>query len=133
MPTDLRTMVHRLMPWRHDCLILVGGTLRQASREAARLLGQPDVEEVTVSDNLGRAWFPDGKPTALWVRSLDPVDLPVLLHEVIHVVSRTLRNRGLVLSCDSEEAFTYTAEEMFRAIMTERHWQRVRRKKADAD
>lgn len=40
----------------------------------------------------------------------EPTNPGAIVHEVLHIVSRVLRERGVVLSEDSEEVYTYLAE-----------------------
>lgn len=122
----LKRMVCRLETWKHDVLVLVGGTELQAEAEVVRFLRLPE-RVVQVGTAIGRTWRFDDQPTAMWMRSIHrPSDMPILMHEAWHAVSHILRSRGVEPSAKSEEAFCYTAEELVRAVLTCRKWQTVK-------
>ena len=52
------------------------------------------------------------------------VRLTTVIHECLHLVAIVLRERGLALTCDSEEAYTYYMEWVFEAIEKRIHIQR---------
>ena len=53
-----------------------------------------------------------------WLKS--SADVPVIVHEAFHAVWYFLRDKGLKLSEDSEEAYTYMLEWLMREILTRR-------------
>lgn len=63
--------------------------------------------------DLGRAIrLDDAGPYLIWVKNYPSTitDLTVLLHEIHHITNMILWDRGLELTKDSEEAFTYLLE-----------------------
>lgn len=53
-----------------------------------------------------------------WKFTFTPANLALLAHECFHITSHTLRNRGMNLSNDSEEAFAYHHNFVFQTLLT---------------
>jgi hypothetical protein len=112
---EIRGAMFRLHPWKWDAVVLVGESTERVNRFIEGLGITPNA-----GTELGHAWVYDGKPAVLWVRTLR--DVPVLVHEAIHLVSGVLTARGLKLCPESEEALTYGVEDLLRRIFAQRRW-----------
>lgn len=103
------------MPWKWDGMVLIGGSPDDFKTFAKREIGA-DVE--TGSNSAGHAYVEYGKPWLLWVDSAKNV--PALAHEALHVTAGVLLGRGLKHCANSEEAYTYTMEDILRQALDKR-------------
>ena len=118
----MKEMEVRLMPWKWNGLVCVGGTSSQFAAYAKRLI---DVDIETGSNAAGHAHLSYGKPWVIWVETLE--DVPALAHEALHITAGLLEARGLKFTADSEEAYTYTMEDILRQILEHKRWRTVKR------
>jgi hypothetical protein len=89
--------------WQWQGVVLLGGTRADFVAWVKAALGA-DVESQEGAQ--GHAYMERGKPWVLWVAN--PKDEATLAHEALHITAGVLESRGLKLSGDSEEAYTYT-------------------------
>ena len=107
--------------WKWHGTAFVGGSLAQF----ASIVKQDVGGDVNVEDyHTGYTYLAPGVSWFLWVDSLDNV--PTLAHEAFHVASGILEARGLALSRDSEEAYTYTLEHIMRQVLDKHGWRYVK-------
>lgn len=118
----MRARTLTLSPWKVTVLLLVGGRIARVPAVSVRRYGAP--VEVTASDvtALGKTWYFGQLPRLVWVH--DREDVAVLAHELLHVVFGILAVRGVDLSEDSEEAYTYLLEDLIRQATSRTGWQR---------
>lgn len=102
-----------LMPWKWQGAVLVGGTSTEFAAWA-KTYADADIE--TGSNAAGHAYVEYGKPWLLWVESLE--NIPALAHEALHVTNGVLEGRGLKPCEASEEAYTYTMEDILRQTLS---------------
>ena len=110
-----------LMPWKWGGRILVGGTPETFQTYAKRWL---DVNLDCGTGTQGHSYVEWGNPWVIWIKSLH--DIPALAHEALHVTSGVLASRGLSFADPSEEAYTYTMEDLLRQVLTSKRWRKVR-------
>ena len=110
-----------LMPWKWGGRIVVGGTRAEIQAYAKKWLG---IELSCPTRVLGHAYIESGNPWLLWLKTLQ--DIPSLAHEAFHVTSGVLEDRGLKFSEASEEAYTYTMEDLLRQVLNSKRWIKVR-------
>jgi hypothetical protein len=111
----------RLMPWKSDGVVVVGGTPEDFTEYAKRFGVEPQIG----SQSVGHAYYEYGKRWLIWVESLQ--NLPELAHEALHITGGLLEARGLKYSRDSEEAYCYTMEDILRQTLApQAKWSRVR-------
>jgi hypothetical protein len=110
-----------LVPWKWQGVLVAGGTIAQFAALVKRDAGA-DIDASPYS--AGHAYVEYGKPWYLWVESID--DVPSLAHEAFHVTSGVLEGRGLKLSHESEEAYTYTLSHILTHAVNRKGWERVR-------
>lgn len=101
-----------LMPWKWEGLVCVGGSPDDFKRYAKTMI-EADIQ--TGSNSAGHAYVEYGKPFLLWVESLK--NIPALAHEALHVTCGILEARGLKHHDASEEAYTYTMEDILRQTL----------------
>lgn len=116
----MRVTFFRLHTWKWEGAVCVGGTSADFVRFAKKWI---DVDVISGEHAAGHAYVGYGKPWLLWVESLKNV--PALAHEALHVTAGILEARGLKHSADSEEAYTYTMEEIIRNTLTAKKWKAV--------
>ncbi len=104
-----------LMPWKWEGVVAQGGS----EDDFVRLAKQLGVE-IYPTGAQGKACVEDGKPWLLWVQS--PGDTATLAHEALHVTSGVLEQRGLRHTNESEEAYTYTMEDLMRQVFATKRW-----------
>lgn len=109
-----------LMPWKWAGAVLVGG---KSSEFAAFAKKYCDADIQAGANAAGHAHVEYGKPFLIWVHSLR--DIPALAHEAFHVTAGVLESRGLKHSAESEEAYTYTMEDILRQTLTAKKWTRA--------
>lgn len=109
-----------LMPWKWDGTVLTGGTADAFKAWAKKAL---DADVDTGSNSAGHAYVEYGKPWVIWIDSI--ANVPALAHEALHVAAGVLEGRGLSFSKGSEEAYTYTMEDILRQVLTSKRWKRV--------
>jgi hypothetical protein len=115
----LRIGTFRLQPWRMELILLHGAGHAQLAayvREHHAI-----VDYVPEATAVGHAFVYDGRPAIVWVQSIR--DVPVLVHELMHVVFAVLANRGLKPVDDAEEAYTYTLECLLRQVLEHSEWE----------
>jgi len=112
-----------LDPWKWQGVLVTGCSGEQFAALVKRDIGASVGLGV---HSQGHAYVEYGKPWYLWVDSID--DVPGLAHEAFHITSGVLEGRGLSMSRESEEAYTYTMEALLRAALDKRGWQRVKPK-----
>lgn len=110
-----------LMPWKYTVYVLVGGEPLDVAGFVEKELGIETLPGA-LETSLGHCWFLPGAPVVIWVRTLK--DIPCLLHEVMHATFAIMFHRGLKLSWKSDEAYTYTAEDLMRRILLNKKWSR---------
>lgn len=113
----LRRASFMLEPWRAEVVVLHGGTegaLQAYMRATYDITYTPD------DNTAGHAFMFNGKPAIVWVYALD--DVPILMHELSHVVFAVLRSRGMRTGAATEEAFTYTLECLVRLVLEQDAW-----------
>lgn len=111
-----------LIPWKWEGIVLIGGTSAQFSAWAKTFMG---AEVSTGEHACGHAYVEYGKAWVLW---LETKDVPNLAHEALHITAGVLEGRGLTFCKGSEEAYTYTMEDILHQVLTAqpRQWKRVR-------
>lgn len=119
--TKLRFIRVMLAPWKWEGCVAVGGS----TDDVASLAKDIGLSIELSGHERGRAVVEMGKPWLLWLESLD--DPAVLAHEALHIASGVLEQRGLKHTADSEEAYTYTMEDLMRKAMTAKRWERFTR------
>lgn len=65
----------------------------------------------------------EGYPVVIWIRDIK--NIATLVHELMHAVFFIFRDRGIVLTRESEEAYTYTTAHLLRKIMAQKKWKSV--------
>lgn len=117
-PMQQTTIV--LQPWKWQGIVIRGGTPDDFAHWVKLVLGLTiDIHE----NNAARAFVQMGQPWVIWLR--DFKNIPALAHEALHVAAGILDSRGLKFSDDSEEAYTYTMEDIIRQILRAK-WRVVR-------
>jgi hypothetical protein len=111
----------RLMPWKWDGAVVVGGTPAEFRAWAKRYI---DAEIDNGPNSAGHAYVYYGKPFLIWVESLK--NIPALAHEAMHIAHGVLEGRGVKHNESSEEAYTYTMEDLIRQVLTAKKWRTVR-------
>lgn len=109
-----------LMPWKWAGVVLAGGTPDGFKAWAKKTL---DADVETGSNSAAHAYVEYGKPWVIWVETM--TDIPALAHEALHVAAGVLEGRGLSFSKGSEEAYTYTMEDILRQVLTAKQWKKV--------
>lgn len=110
-----------LMPWKWDGVICVGDTSADFIAYVKKTF---DITVTSGAPATGHAYVEYGKPWVLWVETLD--DIPALAHEALHIAAGVLEARGLKHSDASEEAYTYTMEDILRQTLKKKaKWTRV--------
>lgn len=107
--------------WKWQGRVLVGGTFEDFKRYAKRWI---DADVLGGENSCGHAYVAYGQPWLLWVESLKNV--PALAHEALHVTTGVLEGRGLKHTAESEEAYTYTMEQILREVLTAKRWRQAR-------
>lgn len=113
----MKMMDITLNPWKWKGVVLVGGTSTEFAAFAKKFI---NVEISTGSNAAAHAHVSYGKPWLLWVEKLS--DIPALAHEALHVTAGVLEARGLTFSESSEEAYTYTMEDIIRQVLVNKRW-----------
>lgn len=106
-----------VMPWKWEIGIFHGGT---AADFAAVLKREFDEDLGDISGSQGFCCRKPGQPVLVWVHSLK--DTPTLVHELMHATFGIVSGRGVTYSGDSEEAYTYTLENILRQIQAQKTW-----------
>lgn len=109
--------------WGWAGRIIVGGTCVDYTKWANRHL-KADAVDAGAGVWLGHAWLELGLPWAIWCGSL--ADTATLAHEALHITSGILGWRGLKLTDDSEEAYTYTMTHIIREALKPAGYKRIR-------
>lgn len=118
----LREVVARANPWKWEVCFIQGGTPAQIERYVRQ---QGWTGDVSMQDGAaGHCWVCLGVPVVVWVASIK--DIPCLVHETMHAVFGMFEARGLKHSRDSEEAYTYTVEDLLRRVLGAKKWGVVR-------
>lgn len=110
-----------LMPWKWQGIVLAGGTSDDFVRFAK---SQIDAEPQSGAHACGHCYVEYGKPWLIWVQDL--ADVPALAHEALHCAAGILEARGMKFSDASEEAYTYTMEDILRQTLAAK-WRAVKR------
>jgi hypothetical protein len=113
------------VPWKWEICFLQGGTREQLDRYVKEI-GWGDDETGLSDGSAGHCWVKAGTPIVVWVESLENV--PALVHEIMHAVFGMFEARGLKHSRESEEAYTYTVEDLLRRVLGAKKWCRVKTK-----
>lgn len=94
--------------YRTQCELLVTSNLNLAA-EVLNLRGDGSIDNAYLSLCSGLTVPTEGKSPIIWIRKFDnsAEDISVLNHEILHATFSILLDRGLTVSIDSEEAFTY--------------------------
>ena len=100
-----------LMPWKWDGIALLGCP----ESEFIRVVKEQTDETLDAHNGMGRAYLKKGSCFVLWVE--DETNFPSLAHEALHITAAILEQRGLTLSESSEEAYTYTMEDILRQVL----------------
>jgi hypothetical protein len=116
----LRWMGIRLMPWKWDGVVVIGGTSAQFATYAKK---KYNVDIESGAHAAGHAYVAYGELWLIWVETL--TNLPELAHEALHVVSGVLEARGFKHTHESEEAYTYTMEDLLRQVLACKKWTRI--------
>ncbi len=120
-PSPLRISPHMdLMPWKWEGVVLHGGSGLRYRKWAK------DALTIDVSADNGcaaHAYVLRGAPWLLWLADL--TDIPSLAHEALHVTAGVLEARGMTLTRESEEAYTYTLEDIIRQTLAVKKWTKV--------
>lgn len=119
--TKLRMKMVVMKPWKWDGIVLTGGNSQDYKSFVKR---EFDADVETNAYAVGHAHMQAGIPFSLWVESLD--NIPALAHEALHITAGLLEARGLKFSVDSEEAYTYTMEDLIRQALGPKDWQVVK-------
>lgn len=103
--------------------MVVGGSQKEFKAFARKQMGNLRFSAGKCS---GYAIVVPGQPWMIWNADLKSVI--ILAHEALHVASRILRNRGIVLCDESEEAFTYLQGDIMRQVLTadKKKWHTVK-------
>lgn len=109
-----------LMPWKWEGAVIVGGSPDDFKRYAKKYI---DADVENGPNAAGHTYVEYGKPWLIWVASLR--DIPCLAHEALHVACGVLEGRGLAHAKASEEAYTYTMEDILRQTLNAKKWKQV--------
>jgi hypothetical protein len=122
--TAARVKILHCPPYKNDVLAVVGAVPARWLREQLTALDVHGGADLIAVDHCeARLWFANNAPVFMWLRSLDSV--PVIAHETLHVAAGVLRNRGVTLSAESEEAFTYLQEYICAQLCDADGWDQV--------
>lgn len=103
--------------WKWGGVVLYGGNSQMFVTWAKLAMGaEPQVD----SHACGHAYLEAGKPWLLWVENL--TDVAALAHEALHITFGLLEARGLKPTVESEEAYTYTMEQIVRETLSRDGW-----------
>lgn len=116
----LREVVVTVEPFKWEASIVYGGDRAQVDAYVKDVGIETDPVD---AGSLGHTWVYAGSPGVVWV--YDITDIPVLVHELMHLVSGVLEARGLKFSRDSEETYTYSVENLLRRVLHAKKWRRV--------
>lgn len=95
-----------LGPFNWDGFVFLGGTEADVHKWFHKHLKIDFSEGIRPEHQInGLAWVEANQPWYIWVK--DPHNVPTLAHEALHITARVLRDRGLSLTVESEEAYTY--------------------------
>jgi hypothetical protein len=117
----LREVVALAIPWKWEVAVLQGGTPTQIERYVRANGWTGDF--TLLESHIGHCWVQDGMPVIVWVHAI--ADVPTLVHELMHAVFGMFAARGLKHGPDSEEAYTYTVEDLLRRVLRAQRWGRV--------
>jgi hypothetical protein len=106
--------------WKWEGCVLTGGRSTDFKDWAKKYI---DADITTGANAAGHAYVEYGKPWLIWVDTLK--NLPALAHEALHVASGILEARGLKFGLDSEEAYTYTMEQIIRQTLAAKKWRQT--------
>lgn len=111
-PADLTT-------WKWAGWLVQGGTFKDFKSWMLRSFNY-EIDDIEAT---GCAMIHPGYPWVLWVEDIE--DVATLSHEALHVTTDVLQSRGIILSRDSVEAFTYTMEDVIRQALDRRGWRKA--------
>lgn len=117
----MKSITVMLMPWKWQGMVLHGGTSFEFRDWAKKSI---DVEIETGSNAAAHAHVSYGKPWLIWLASMR--DIPALAHEALHITAGILEARGLKFAEASEEAYTYTMEDIIRQVLNAKKWESVK-------
>lgn len=109
--------------WKWQGFVFTGGSGTAYQRVVKRDFGA----DVSVGPHAcGHAYVEYGRPFTMWLETRD--NLPALAHEALHIAAGVLEARGLTFANPSEEAYTYTMEDIIRQVQTAkpRDWKAMR-------
>ena len=116
----MRVMHIKLMPWRWAGAVLVGGSPADFKAYAKKYI---DADIENGPNSVGHAYVEYGKPFLLWIESLK--DVSCLAHEAFHVTAGVLEGRGVKFNAGSEEAYTYTMQDIIDQVLRNRKWRKA--------
>ncbi len=108
-------------PWRHQIGIL-HGPVKPCKAWVATTFGK-DVAAMIEEGNAGMTYRDRDCPVLIWLKDINSI--PTLVHELLHAVFFILEDKGLSLSEDSEEAYTYTTGDLLTQILERKKWKVV--------
>jgi hypothetical protein len=115
-------VIARANPWKWEVCFIQGGTEAQVTKYVQEQGWDGDV---SMQDGaMGHCWVRLGSPVVVWVQSVR--DVPSLVHEIMHAVFGMFEARGLKHSRESEEAYTYTVEDLLRRVLEAKKWATLR-------
>lgn len=118
---QMKSILIQLMPWRWQGAVIIGGTSKEFAAWAKDSL---DIDIETGPNAAGHAHLSEGKPWLIWLETLD--NIPALAHEALHITAGLLEARGLHFTAASEEAYTYTMEDIIRQTLGAKKWEKVK-------
>lgn len=117
----------RIGMWRSHGILAKGGTISDVERMARKLYGVSPEFTPEEAANIPGIAFTERDPWLMWVEDGDK--MPEVAHEAFHVTAGILRARGMKLSEESEEAYTYTLTALLEAFCEKKGWKSDRPRK----
>lgn len=115
----MRTLTIRAMPWKCDVILFEGRDIK----EMIPILNRMRIEPNLSRGSIGHTWIYSDTPPVIWLKTIK--DIPCLVHELMYVSFGMLSMRGLKCSPKSEEAYTYTTEDLLRQTLKGK-WKKVK-------
>jgi len=118
--TPLKCATFEARPWRWEVIVVHGGTAEMFRAYVTKVTGG---SITAVEGFVGYCYITDADPALVWVECLG--DVPTLVHELMHAVFGILQARTLKYSPESEEAFTYTVQDLLTQVLRQKTWRRA--------
>jgi hypothetical protein len=106
-------------PWKYQVGVLYGPA-KECDKWVKKNI-DPNLTVEEYSDGMTFRKF--GKPILIWVKDIKKMS--TLVHEILHAVFFILDDRGVILSEESEETYTYTVSDLLDQILKHKKWKAV--------